>query len=179
MTLPTSELRAGANAAPAPHPVAIIAAIAANGVIGAGNGLPWRIPADLRRFRALTMDHAIIMGRRTWQSLPHALPGRQNIVVTRDPGLRAKGALLATSLDEALASVERPGPAFVIGGAQIYALALPQATRLYLTEIGAAYEGDTRFPPFERDAWREVAREEHRSHSDGPDFAFVTYDRTR
>ena len=163
--------------ASAAHPVELVAAIAANGVIGAGNTLPWRLPQDLRRFRALTMDHAIIMGRRTWQSLPHALPGRQNIVVTRDPALRAEGAVFAPSLDAALATVALPGPAFVIGGAELYALALPAAARLHLTEILADFDGDTWFPPWPRDAWREAAREEHRAEPGVPAFAFVTYER--
>ena len=111
-------------AAGAGVPLALIAAVAANGVIGDRNALPWRLPADLRHFRALTTGHAVIMGRRTWESLPGALPGRQNIVVTRDRDYAAAGAEIAATLDAALALVRLPPPAFCIGGALLYAAAL-------------------------------------------------------
>jgi dihydrofolate reductase len=154
-------------------PVVLVAAVASNGVIGAGNGLPWRLADDLRRFKALTMGHAVIMGRRTWETLPRALPGRQNIVVTRQHGYAAAGAETASTFDEALARVRLPGPAFCIGGGEIYREALPRATRLDLTEIARDFEGDTRFPPLPAGQWRETAREAHRS--DGLDYAYVTY----
>jgi dihydrofolate reductase len=166
-----------ANVPPAPLPIALIAAVAANGVIGAGNRLPWRLPEDLRRFRALTTGHAVIMGRRTWESLGRALPGRQNIVVTRNAGLRAEGALVAASLDEALAWVDLPAPVFVIGGAQLYAQALPRAQLLYLTEIGRAFEGATCIPAWDRADWREIAREAPAGAADDLPHAFVTYAR--
>ncbi len=162
----------------APATLAIIAAVARNGVIGAGNALPWRLPGDLARFRALTTGHAIIMGRRTWQSLPRALPGRQNIVVTRDAGFAAAGAEVSPSLAAALGRVAMPGPVFCIGGAQIYAVALPRAAIMHITEIDRDFEGDVRFPPYDRAAWRETAREAARS-ADGFDYAFVTYERER
>ncbi len=123
-------------------PLALIAAVAANGVIGDRNALPWRLPDDLRRFRALTTGHAVIMGRKTWESLPGALPGRQNIVVTRDPGYAAAGAEIAATLDAALALVRLPPPAFCIGGGELYRAALPRATTLYLTEIDRDFAGD-------------------------------------
>ena len=156
----------------------MIAAVAANHVIGADNRLPWRIADDLRRFRALTMGHAVIMGRKTWESLPHPLPGRQNIVVTRRRGYTAAGAEIAGSFDEALALVRLPEPAFCIGGGELYRAALPRATMLHLTEIARSFEGDVKFPPIAVGDWRPTARETHRT--EGPDgfaYAYVTYER--
>lgn len=156
--------------------LALVAAVASNGVIGARNGLPWRLAEDMRHFRTLTSGHAIVMGRRTWQSIGRPLPDRQNIVVTRQQGLAAAGIEFAASLDAALACVRLPQPVFCIGGGELYAAALPLADRLHLTEISRAFEGDTFFPPYDRLAWREVAREP----CPGPDglaCAFVTYDR--
>ena len=158
--------------------LAVIAAVARNATIGAQGALPWRLPDDLKRFRALTSGHAIIMGRRTWASLRGALPQRQNIVVTRDPTLLADGAQTASSLDAALALVALPLPAFCIGGGELYALALPRSGRLYLTEIDSDFAGDVHFPPWERDAWREIARQPMRT-ADGLVYAFVDYIRNR
>ena len=135
----------------------IVAAVARNGVIGAGGDLPWRLPEDLKRFRALTRGHAVIMGRRTWESLRGPLADRQNIVVTSHASYVDAGARIVPGLDEALAAVDLPPPAFCIGGAVLYRWALPRASALHLTEIARDYDGDTRFPPFERDDWREVA----------------------
>ena len=156
--------------------LALIAAVARNGVIGGRNTLPWRLPADLKRFRALTTGHAVIMGRKTWESIGRALPGRQNIVVTRQPGYAAEGALVHASLDGALSAVTLPAPVYCIGGGELYALALPRAATLFLTEIDRNFDGDTRFPDFDRAAWREAAREEHRA-PEGFAYAFVTYER--
>ena len=156
--------------------LALIAAVARNGVIGGGNTLPWRLPADLKRFRALTSGHTVIMGRRTWESIGRALPSRQNIVVTRRPDYAAEGALVASSLDAALQAATLPAPVFCIGGGELYALALPQAATLHLTEIDRDFEGDTRFPEFDRAAWREAARETHLA-PEGFGYAFVTYER--
>ena len=156
--------------------LALIAAVARNGVIGGGNTLPWRLPADLKRFRALTTGHAVIMGRKTWESIGRALPGRQNIVVTRQAGYAAEGAVVHSSLDEALRAVTLPAPVFCIGGGELYALALPHAATLHLTEIDRDFDGDTRFPEFDRTAWRESARETHHA-PEGFDYAFVTYER--
>ena len=157
--------------------VALIAAVAANGVIGRDGRLPWRLPEDLRRFRALTTGHAVIMGRRTWESLPRPLPGRQNIVVTRQAAYAADGASVASSLADALAQVACPPPAFVIGGGELYRAALPLAHTAYITEIGEAFDGDATFPPL-GPGWIETAREAHRA--EGPPalaYAFVTYAR--
>jgi dihydrofolate reductase len=171
--------RVGAAPGPAmPPPLEVIVAVAANGVIGAGNRLPWHLPADLRRFRALTTGHAVIMGRKTWESIGRALPQRQNIVVSRAPGFRAAGAQTAASLDAALALVTLPAPAFCIGGGELYREALPRASALHLTEVAQAFAGDATFPEFDRVVWRETARESHPPESPGgAAYAFVTYTR--
>ena len=156
--------------------LSIVAAVASNGVIGARGALPWRLPDDLRRFRALTRGHAVIMGRRTWESLGRPLADRQNIVVTSHGSSVAPGATWVPGLDEALAAVALPAPAFCIGGAVLYAAALPRATTMHLTEIARAFDGDVSFPPFDRGEWREVAREAHVA-DDGLAYAFVDYRR--
>jgi dihydrofolate reductase len=157
----------------------LIAAIARNGVIGVDNRLPWHLPADLKHFRALTMGRTVVMGRKTWESLPakfRPLPGRQNIVITRNAGYRTEGAVVATSLPAALAAAQSD-EAFVIGGAELYAAALALADRLQLTEIDADYVGDTHFPAIDSQEWRETARETHRDET-GLGYAFVSYERT-
>jgi dihydrofolate reductase len=160
------------------EPLALIAAVAANGVIGRDGGLPWRLPADLRRFRALTMGHAIIMGRKTWETLPHALPGRQNIVVTRDRHYRVTGASTAPSIDDALRAAAEPAPAFCIGGGELYRAALPLAATAFVTEIARAFDGDATFPALDAREWAETAREPHVHEADaGFAYAFVTYER--
>ena len=157
---------------------AVIAAVARNGVIGIENRLPWRLPDDLKRFRALTGGHAVVMGRRTWESLPGALPNRQNIVVTRTPGYVADGAETAQSLADALSRANMPAPTFCIGGGALYRDALLLADTLYITEIDRAFNGDAAFPPFDRDQWREIDREHHTLDGpDGFDYAFVTFQR--
>ncbi len=137
-----------------------IVAMADNGVIGRGNGLPWHLPEDLTRFKALTMGHALLMGRRTHDSIGRALPGRLNLVLTRNPGWQAPGCERVASLD---AARQRAGGAtlFVIGGAEVFALCWPVVGRIELTEVHAEIEGDTRLEGFDRGAWREVAREAH------------------
>lgn len=152
----------------------LIAAIAKNGVIGINNRLPFRLPEDLKRFKALTMDHPIIMGRKTWESLPRALPGRHNIVITRQRDFAAVGATVVASLDAALALIGDQS-AFVIGGAEIYALALSQATCLELTEVAADIAGDVWFPFFDRSQWRETARSAHHDAAANLSYDFVTY----
>ncbi len=157
----------------------LIAAVARNGVIGKDNALPWHLPADLRHFKALTSGHTVIMGRKTWESLPEKfrpLPGRQNIVVTRNAGYAASGASVVTSLADAVAAAS-DSEAFVIGGAELYVAALPLADRLQLTEIDADYEGDTWFPPRDPQQWRETSRDAQRDET-GLGYAFVTYERT-
>ena len=154
--------------------IAVIAAVAANGTIGAGLAMPWRLPGDLARFRRLTTGHTVIMGRRTWQSLGRALPDRQNIVVSRDRAFVADGALVAHSLDDALAAAAMPPPVFVIGGAALFAEALPRAATFHWTQIHADYPGDVAFPAWSRESWRETAREEVAAAADAPAHAFVT-----
>jgi dihydrofolate reductase len=158
--------------------VALIAAVARNGVIGASNTLPWHLPEDLNRFRTLTSGHTVVMGRKTWESIGKPLPNRQNIVVSRQAGLCLAGASVAHSLEEALAFAVMPDPVFVIGGEALYRSALPFAAVLHLTEIERDFHGDARFPAFDRAAWREIAREV-REPANGEGFAyhFATYER--
>lgn len=156
--------------------VYLVAAVAANGVIGAGGKLPWRLPEDLKHFKALTLGHPVIMGRKTWESLGKPLPGRENIVVTRAAGYDAPGASVASSLDGALALCAGEPTAFVIGGGELYAEALPVADGLVLTEIQRDYAGDARFPPYDRAAWRETQRKPQ-TGADGLRFDFVLYER--
>ena len=157
-------------------PLALIAAVASNRVIGREGALPWRLPDDLRHFRMLTTGHAVIMGRRTWDSLGRALPQRQNIVISRQPGLNAEGAIVVASLADALLRVDLPEPAFCIGGAELYRLALPVARMAYITEIARAFDGDATFPPLDPSVWTESARERHRLDApDGFDYDYVTY----
>jgi dihydrofolate reductase len=158
--------------------VALIAAVARNGVIGANNALPWKLPADLAHFRALTTGHTVIMGRKTWQSLARPLKDRQNVVVTRDRSFVAHGAEVAASLRDALAMSARPAPAFCIGGGALYADALPLASLMYLTEINRDFDGDVLFPAFDPREWSVRSRERHVDDS-GMRYAFVTYERTQ
>src|SRR6202163_1526185 len=163
----TCESRVHDTPAPAASPssatsgrrVALIAAVARNSVIGACNSLPWHLPEDLKHFRTLTSGHTVIMGRKTWESIGRPLPNRQNIVVSRQAGLSLDGASVANTLAAAIALADRPDPVFVIGGEALYRSALPLAAVLYLTEIARDFDGDARFPVFEHDAWREIARE--------------------
>ncbi|HEX3633717.1 MAG TPA: dihydrofolate reductase [Casimicrobiaceae bacterium] len=160
--------------------IALIAAVARNGVIGLHGRLPWRLPDDLKRFRALTSGHAIIMGRKTWDSIARPLPERQNIVVTRRRDFAAPGGLVAHSLPEAIGLATKPSPLFVIGGEAIYRDALPLADLLFLTEIDRAFDGDARFPDFDRRQWRETARESRRLDGDaGFAYDFASYARLR
>ena len=156
--------------------VYLVAAVAANGIIGARGKLPWRIPGELKHFKKLTLGHPVIMGRRTWESLKGPLPQRENIVVTRTPGYEAAGAAVANSLDAALALCAGEPVAFVIGGTQLFADSLPIADGMVLTEIQRDYEGDTWFPGWERAQWKESRREAHTA-ADGTRFDFVWYER--
>jgi dihydrofolate reductase len=158
--------------------VSLIVAMDRNRVIGAGRRLPWHIPEDLKRFRRLTLGHHVVMGRKTWESIGRPLPGRTNIVLTRQPGFRAEGAHVVSCLDDALRLAAGDMEVFVIGGAQIYALALPCADRAYVTEIDAAFSGDVWFPLLPVNEWREVSREALRASKPGElDLAYVTYER--
>jgi dihydrofolate reductase len=158
--------------------IVLVAAVAANGVIGAGGRLPWRLPEDLKRFRQLTLGHAVVMGRRTWESLGRPLAGRENFVVTRCRGYSAPGARTVDSLDAALALCAGHSQVFVIGGSELYAAALPRAHALELTEIQRDYDGDARFPAWDRASWREKRRV-RRVDGTGLRFDFVSYERTR
>ena len=159
--------------------IVLVLAVADNGVIGASGAIPWRIPDDMKRFKALTMGKPIVMGRKTWDSFPNKpLPGRSNIVITRDPKWQAPGAIVAHSLDDALAKARRAAPSeiAIIGGAEIYRAALAFATRVELTEVHVQAQGDTHFPPFDANVWRETAREE-RSTADGLRYSYVRLER--
>ncbi len=156
----------------------VIAAVARNGAIGKDNALLWRLPEDLQFFKRTTIGSPIIMGRKTFDSIGKPLPGRRNIVITRNTGWLAAGIEVAHSLEAALHLVADVPRVFVIGGAQVYAEALPHADELVLTEVGRDFEGDVFFPPWDKAAFGEVAREVH--HSPAPndfDYAFVTYRR--
>ena len=162
--------------------IAIIAALARNRVIGRDGELPWRISEDLKRFKSLTMGHPVIMGRKTYESIVaisgKPLPGRDNIVITRSAGYSAPGCNVVHTFEEALAAAAGADEAFVIGGADVYAIALPHAQRLHLTEIDAEFEGDAFFPEFDLGAWRETLREAHWVQGPaGFRFDFVLYDR--
>jgi|SRR5579863_4776466 len=152
--------------------VFLVAAVATNRVIGADGGMPWHIPEDFRRVKRLTMGKPLVMGRKTFESLPGVLPGRRHIVITRDKAWQAEGAEVAHSLEAALTLAAAP-QIVIFGGAAIYALALPRATRIELTEIHAEVPGDTIMPPL-GEGWREEAREEHEAENGRPAFAFVT-----
>lgn len=157
----------------------LVAAVAANGVIGRDGQLPWRLPEDLKHFKNVTMGHPVIMGRRTWESLGkfRPLPGRENIVVTRNAAYEAPGAKVASSLQSALALCAGEDRVSVIGGQQLFAEALPIADGLDLTELHRDYEGDTWFPPFDRSKWKATKREAHTA-KDGMRFDFVLYEPT-
>jgi len=153
-------------------PVTLLAAVARNGVIGVDGGLPWHLPDELALFKELTLGHVLVMGRRTFESVGRPLPGRTTVVVTRLPDWEAEGVLRAESVGEALALArEVDAEVFVVGGAQVYAAALPVADRLALTFVDAEPEGDTRFPEIDWSQWREVGRR------DGQGWTHVTFER--
>jgi dihydrofolate reductase len=155
--------------------VYLVAAVAANGVIGRDGQLPWHLPEDLRHFKRLTLGHPVIMGRLTWESLGKPLPGRENIVVSARPGYEAPGAAVANSLEAALALCAIEPIVFVIGGQRLFAESLPLAAGLVLTEIHREFPGDTWFPEYDRSRWRETQREAHTA-ADGMRFDFVLYE---
>ncbi|MBI3576081.1 MAG: type 3 dihydrofolate reductase [Gammaproteobacteria bacterium] len=160
--------------------ISIIAALAENRVIGVNNTLPWRLPNDLKHFRRLTTGHAIILGRKNYESIGKPLPERTNIVITRNRDFRATGCLVAHSLDEALTLAGNDPEIFVIGGAEIYRAALARTNRLYLTRVHATIAGDTHFPEFDETEWREISRERHeRDERHAYDYSFVVLERIR
>ncbi len=163
--------------------LALMWAMSRNRTIGQQNRLPWHLPEDLKYFKRVTMGKPIIMGRKTWDSLGRPLPGRSNIVISRDPDFEAPGGLLTHSLPEAVALARKIAAesavdeAVIIGGAEIFAMALPMAERLYLTEIHADVPGDTFFPDFDVSRWQETAREDFTASGDNPfDYSFVVLD---
>jgi len=158
-------------------PVSLIAAVASNLVIGNAGKLPWRLPDDLARFKRLTMGHAVVMGRKTFQSMGRALPGRRNIVLSRRPGLAVPGCEVAHTRDEAL-TMAAGNELFVIGGAAVYELFLPIARRMYITHVDGAYDGDACFPEVQWEPWRIVAETPARAGAPGtPGHRFVDYER--
>lgn len=158
--------------------LSLIAAMAANRVIGINNTLPWRLPADLAHFKALTMGHHMIMGRKTYESLGKPLPGRTSVIVTRDSAFDAPECVVVHSLADAVSACTDDEEAFFIGGAELYRQALDIVQRIYLTEVKTEVEGDAWFPEFDRATWRETARTSCRSDERNPhDYDFVVLDR--
>ncbi len=164
--------------------VALIAAVADNGVVGRDNQLPWYLPEDLKHFKRTTLGKPVLMGRKTWESIGRPLPGRTNIVITRQPDYQSQGAHVAASLEqavelaEAVAVIDGARELMVIGGAEIYRLALPRAQRMYLTEVHAEVTGDARFPCWDHSQWRECSRERHAAEGPNPyNYSFVVYER--
>lgn len=153
--------------------VTLVVARADNGVIGRDNALPWHLPPDLRHFKALTIGKPIVMGRRTFESIGRPLPGRHNIVLTRGHWT-ADGVTVVPTLIAAFAAAGEVAEVMIIGGATVYAAALPQVSRVYLTEVHATPDGDTTLPPFDPGVWREAAREDHAAAGDAPGYSFVT-----
>ena len=166
--------------APEPRRLALIVAVARNGIIGKDGGLPWKIPEDTKHFMRTTKGHAVIMGRRTFEEVKQPLPGRRNIVVSRTPGFAPEGVEVYATLEEAVAQAfTTDATPFVIGGTRMYAEALPLASLLYITEVDRDAEGDTHFPAFDKRGWTEAER---RPATTEPDVTFVTYardDRTK
>ena len=165
--------------------IVLVAAVADNGVIGADNAIPWRLKSDMQRLKAITMNKPVVMGRKTFASLKRPLPGRTNIVITRDGGFGSPGIVVATSFAAALAlaqadALRRGAEIAVLGGAEIYAQFLGLADRLEITEVHATPNGETRFPAIDKTTWQEVARLRHEA---GPDdsaaFSYVTYRRRK
>jgi dihydrofolate reductase len=164
--------------------LAIIVAAARNGVIGRGNALPWHLPGDLQYFKRVTMGKPVLMGRKTFESIGRPLPGRTNVVISRNPDFSADGVKVVASLDQAvelateIARIDGVDELVVIGGEQIYREALPRARRLYLTEVHADIEGDAVLPPVRWEEWREVSRERHAAGGANPyDYSFVVFER--
>ena len=165
-------------------PLSIVAAVARNGVIGANQGLPWRLSSDLKRFKALTWGKPLVVGRKTYLTIGRALPGRETIVVTRDPDFAAPGVVVAYDLEAALERAGQSARAIaaeeivIVGGGEIYAQTIARAARLFITEVALDAKGETRFPPIDPRLWLEVRREKGlRGPRDEADFAFVDYER--
>jgi len=160
--------------------ISIIVAMAKNRTIGINNTLPWRCPEDLKHFKALTMGHHMIMGRKTFESIGKPLPGRTTVVLTRDRDLAIEGCLIAHTLPDAVAACAGDEAVYIVGGAEIYTQAMPLADTLYITEIQSDVTGDAWFPEFNRTEWQEVAREiRHQETPQTLEYHFVTYQRNK
>lgn len=159
--------------------ISIIVAIAENNVIGINNQLIWHLPNDLKRFKEITMGHHMIMGRKTWESIGRALPGRTTIVVTRNKDFKPQGALVAHSLEDALEMAKADNEIFVVGGGELYRQALPLANKFYLTRVHQSYEGDTFFPEIDMNQWVEVYSQEGEPAQDGPRFTYINLERAQ
>ncbi|MEJ2237361.1 MAG: dihydrofolate reductase [Gemmatimonadales bacterium] len=158
--------------------VSIVAAVAENGIIGRGDGLPWRLPADMRHFKQLTIGHAVVMGRKTFDTLPQPLSDRRNVVVTRDQSYQPTGADVVHSIEAALQLVSGEEEVFIAGGGEVYKLALPYADRLYLTVVHAECDGDTRFPDLNVDEWKLVESVRHEADErHATSYSFTLYER--
>lgn len=161
-----------------PARVSVIVAMARNRIIGAGNKIPWHLPAELKLFKTITMGHHIVMGRNTWESIGRLLPGRTTVIVTRQPGYHVDGAIVAASPEAALAACRDDDEAFVIGGAQLYAALLPRANRLYLTVVDADVEGDALMPEFDPADWRKLSAQSFGADDKNPyDYVQTVYER--
>ena len=172
--------RADAASRLAPHAsrISIIVAMAKNRVIGADNAIPWHLPGELKMFKTITMGHHIIMGRNTWESIGRLLPGRTTVVVTRQHGYTVAGAIVAATLDNAIAACGNDDEIFVIGGAQLYAAALPRTDRIYLTEVDAEVDGDTYMPDLDLAQWHPHAVTTHAADDRNPyAYKMTVYDR--
>ncbi|MFP4154476.1 MAG: type 3 dihydrofolate reductase [Halothiobacillaceae bacterium] len=160
--------------------ISLISALAQNNVIGDGNRLPWRLPADLKRFKTLTMGKPIVMGRRTYESIGRLLPGRQTIIISRNPEFRVEGATVVHGLDEALEAAGDAEETMICGGADIYFQFLPRADRMYLTLVHDDVPGDAHFPAFNRREWDTIEEEHHPADADNPHpYSFLTLARRR
>jgi dihydrofolate reductase len=158
--------------------LAILVAMARNRTIGINNTLPWRIPADLKRFKSLTMGHHLIMGRKTFDSIGKPLPGRTTVVITRNQALRIEGCVMAYSLTDAISACEGDDEIFIVGGAELYALAMPLVDTIYLTEIMLDIAGDAYFPELDKKLWQELAREQCSQETpQALEYHFVIYKR--
>jgi dihydrofolate reductase len=158
--------------------ISIVVAMDANGVIGRNNELPWYLPADLQHFKKTTMGKPILMGRKTWESIGRPLPGRTNIVITRDSDYQADGCVVVNSIDAAMAAAGEQDEVMVIGGAEFYRQVLPRADTLYLTRIHASFDGDTVFPELHAPDWREVERSDQSADEKNPhDYSFIRLER--
>jgi dihydrofolate reductase len=160
--------------------LSIIVALSENNVVGANNQLPWHLSADLKRLKALTMGHHLIMGRKTYESIGRPLPGRKNVIITRNKNYKAEGCIVVTSLKEGLEVAKKDSEAFIFGGGEVFKEALPRVTKIYMTRIHQSFNGDTYFPHLDRREWHEVSREDHQPDEVNKySYSFITYEKIR